>query len=260
MNKFLTILTTILIVSFGAFGCASGQSKDETAQYIAKIEAQARDNERLKLENERLERVAGEPHPERVAAAKARAEAGDEAAEDTASYDGGRRLLGLNRGVPGTQVLGTLGPAPLAGSVGPSVGYLNRDPLDGRPCGGMCLAIKNQSPYWAHVIIDGREMVRLYNGFQGVLAPTNAAKIGGGRQASLLPLVPPGEMVKTVMDGNGKRSIRVVLYNRIPGQAYLQPVGMWEDRIGFPYREGPTAYAWGAVRTVYNATRGIETY
>lgn len=258
MNKNILTAMMILLLVFGAFGCASGQSKDETAQYIAKIEAQARDNERLKLENEKLERLAAEPRPDLVAAAQARAEA--EGRTEAAPADGGRQLLGLTRGAPGTTVLGTFAPAPLAGSVGPSVGYLNRDPLDGQPCGGMCLAIKNQSPYWAHVIIDGREMVRLYNGFQGVLAPTNAAKIGGGRQASLLPLVPPGEMVKTVMDGNGKRSIRVVLYNRIPGQAYLQPVGMWEDRIGFPYREGPTAYAWGAVRTVYNATRGIETY
>lgn len=256
-NILIAIITLTAVLS--AFGCAGGQSKDGTAEYITKIEQQARDNERLKLENERLERIAGEPHPERVAAAQARAKAA-EGRRDAAPASTGQQLLRLNRGEPGTVVLGSLGPSPLAGSVGPSVGYLNRDPMDGRPCGGMCLALKNQSPYYAHVIIDGLEMVRLYNGFEGVLAPTNAAKLGGGRQARLLPLVPPGEMVKLVMDANGIRSIRVVLYNRIPGQAYLQPVGIWEDRMGFPYREGLTPYAWGAVRTVYNPTRGIDSY
>ena len=132
-----------------------------------------------------------------------------------------------------------------AGTVGPGVGYLNRDPNDLVPCGGRCLEIRNQSPYYGLVLIDNREMTVFAGDGAPIIMHANVAKLGGGRQARTASLVPPGKTVKTTMDSPGNHEVVVVLYTTFPGQ-YLQPVGVWENTERFPYQSGGQSYPWGA--------------
>ncbi|HWQ99840.1 MAG TPA: hypothetical protein VN397_03270 [Candidatus Methylomirabilis sp.] len=145
------------------------------------------------------------------------------------------------------------------GTVGPGVGYINRDPMDGRPCGGMCLELRNRSPYYMLVLIDSREMT-VFAGYEAVVLPVNGAKLGGGRHARTASLVPPGEVVKTAMDSVGNHQIRVVFYTAIPGQPFLQPVGIWDMTEKFPYAAFGQSYAWGRYQGVYGPSREIGTY
>jgi hypothetical protein len=141
------------------------------------------------------------------------------------------------------------------GTVGQSVGYLNRDPMDGRPCGGMCWWVKNHSPYYAAIYVDGRRLT-VYSGLEPVLMQANEAKPGGGRRAAPVTVVPPGALLKFVTDSPGQHTIRAILYTLPPGQMFLQPVGVWENTETFPYRQDKV----GVLSQMYGSQFDISKY
>lgn len=145
------------------------------------------------------------------------------------------------------------------GTVGPAVGYLDRDPMDGRPCGGMCMALR-RSQFYMHVIVDGREMAQVFSGIQPLYRLANKALPGGGRMVAHIPVVPPGQRVMWAMDAVGLRQVTVVLYTAVPGNPVLQPVGVWDDAVRFPYRNGSERFDWGVVRDGIAPERDISRY
>lgn len=167
---------------------------------------------------------------------------------------------------PATPAIAPFVPAPAfqqGGTVGPGAGYLNRDPMNGLPCSGMCLALLTPPPpgprFYMQILIDSREMT-VFAGYARVIRRANVAKLGGGREVRRASFVPPYKTVKTVMDWPGNHDITVLLYTEIPGQSELQPVGVWEKTERFPYQSGGQSYPWGASMTVYGPSRDIDTY
>ncbi|OGL74356.1 hypothetical protein A3E39_03385 [Candidatus Uhrbacteria bacterium RIFCSPHIGHO2_12_FULL_60_25] len=153
-------------------------------------------------------------------------------------------------------------PAPafaVGGTVGPGVGYISRDPMDGRPCGGMCMRLINKTPYFMHVFVDGREMT-VFDGYEQIILPVNGAKLAGGRQPRAASLVPHHRQVRWAMDSVGEHTILVVFYTMVPGQVFLQPVGTWEMRRQFPVISFGVPAQTGYYQNVYGPTRRIDSY
>lgn len=232
MNRIVILFAAILLIAAGA-GCVNTQLVRENEQLKARLGNLERDQARL-----RESLLAPPAQPPTPAAAPA---------------------------APPAAVVAVPPPPPIApafargDTVGPGVGYLNRDPLDGRPCGGMCMELRNRSPYYMLILNDSREMT-VFAGYQAVILPVNSALLAGGRVPRTASLVPPNEIVKWAMDSVGNHQIRVVFYTAIPGQSFLQPVGIWEMREDFPYQAFGQSYAWGRYQEVYSPSRKIDTY
>lgn len=143
----------------------------------------------------------------------------------------------------------------LGGTVGPAAGYVSLDPMDNRPCGGMCQAERNKSHFYMAVYVDEREMT-IHSGLRATLAAANVAIPGGGGRPGIISVARPGQLVKWMHGSVGNHTVRMVFYTMLPGNI-LQPVGFAQRTHEFPRLEGG---AWGLLEEVSGPDQRIAMY